>query len=62
MSEAPSLATRDDKLGQEDLRTEPDTKGRNVRPAEDTRRGNQSHAYLDSESGIRPDADAQEIR
>lgn len=53
------MAARDDKLGQEDLRTEPDTKVRNVRLAEDTGRGNQSHEYLDSESGIQPDTDAQ---
>lgn len=59
MSEAPSLAAQDHKLGQEDLRTEPDTKMRNVRPAEDTRRGDQSHEYLDSESGIQSDTDAQ---
>ena len=53
------MAAQDHKLGQEDLRTEPDTKMRNVRPAEDTRRGNQSHEYLDSESGIQSDTDAQ---
>lgn len=46
MSEAPCLAARDDKLGQEDLRTEPDTKVRNVRAAEDTGGGKQSGGDL----------------
>lgn len=55
------MAAREDKLSREDLRTEPDTKVRNVRPAEDTGRGKQSHEYLDSESGIQPDTDAREI-
>lgn len=40
------MAAKNDKLGQEDLRTEPDTKVRNVRAAEDIREGNQSRADL----------------